>query len=255
MPTWNPTQYLQFGNERLRPALDLLGRIPLETPSTVYDLGCGPGTATVLLKERWPEAQITGLDSSTAMLARARELDSEIAWHEVDLGTWEPDAPADLLFSNAVFHWLDNHDAIFPRLMSLLKPGGVLAIQMPNNYSAPSHTSITRTIQNGPWRAQLEPSHREFPVGDATDYFRILHPHASNLDIWETTYMHILKGDNAVVEWTKGSTLRPILDRLDETAAQSFLDDYSALINQAYLQQKDGTTTLAFKRVFLIAVK
>ena len=255
MPTWNPAQYLQFGDERLRPALDLLARIPSETPDTVYDLGCGPGTATVLLEDRWPDAQITGLDSSDSMLERARDLDSKITWRTVDLSTWEPNAPADVLFSNAVFHWLDGHGIIFPRLMSALNPGGVLAIQMPNNFSEPSHTSITETIRNGPWREQFESGLREFPVEDASTYYDLLSPHASHLDIWETTYSHILSGENPVVEWTKGSALRPFLDQLDEDHSQSFLDHYSSLINIAYTQSADGNTVLPFKRVFIIAVK
>ncbi len=255
MPTWNPAQYLQFGNERLRPALDLLARIPLETPATVYDLGCGPGTATVLLKERWPDAGVTGLDSSASMLERARTLDDGITWQEVDLGTWEPDAPADVLFSNAVFHWLDDHEILFPRLLSALNPGGVLAIQMPNNFAAPSHTSITATIRGGPWRELFEPGLREFPVGDASTYYDLLSPHASHLNIWETTYLHILSGENPVVEWTKGTALRPFLDQLDGDQAVAFLDTYSSLIDAAYPQRKDGNTTLPFKRVFIIAVK
>ena len=166
MPIWDPTQYLRFGDERLRPALDLLTRIPLEAPSVVYDLGCGPGTVTVLLKERWPESRITGVDSSAAMLQRARDLDASIAWREGDLSTWEPDTPADLLFSNAAMHWLDGHEALFSRLLAGLKPGGVLAVQMPNNFAAPSHTAIAETIRAGPWRNRLEPHLRESPVLD-----------------------------------------------------------------------------------------
>ena len=255
MPTWDPSLYLQFGDQRLRPAVDLLSRIPLESPEAVYDLGCGTGTATVMLKQRWPEARVTGLDGSDAMLERAREAEAQIDWQWVDLETWEPAAPADLLFSNAVFHWVDGHETLFPRLLSFLKPGGVLAIQMPSNFRAPSHTSITATIRSGPWRDQLEPHLREFPVAESSEYYGILSPHAVSVDVWETVYLHILSGDNPVAEWTKGTALRPYLDRLDDLQAQSFLEQYGALIREAYPQRADGTTLLSFKRVFLLAVK
>ena len=255
MPIWDPTQYLRFGDERLRPALDLLTRIPLEAPNVVYDLGCGPGTVTLLLKERWPEARITGVDSSATMLQRARELDASIAWREGDLSTWEPDTPADLLFSNAVMHWLDGHEALFPRLLAGLKPGGVLAVQMPNNFAAPSHTAIAETIRAGPWRNRLEPHLRESPVLDPSVYYNALRPQTTSLDLWETTYFHVLEGENPVVEWTKGSALRPFLDRLEEAESQAFLEAYGARIRQAYPRLNDGKTALPFKRLFFIAVK
>ena len=255
MPIWDPTQYLRFGDERLRPALDLLTRIPLEVPKVIYDLGCGPGTVTVLLKERWPEAQVTGVDSSAAMLQRARALDASIAWQEGDLSTWEPDTPADLLFSNAVMHWLDGHESLFSRLLTRLKPGGVLAVQMPNNFAATTHTAIAETVRGGPWQQRLEPHLRERPVLDASVYYDILSPRTASLDLWETTYFHVLEGENPVVEWTKGSALRPFLDQLEEAEAQAFLEAYGARIREAYPQQKDGKTVLPFKRLFFIAVK
>ena len=255
MPTWDPGLYLQFGDQRLRPAVDLLSRVPLESPETVYDLGCGAGAATRLLKQRWPQARVTGLDGSAAMLERARAVETQIQWRQANLETWEPDAPADLLFSNAVFHWLDGHETRFPRLLSFLKPGGALAIQMPSNFGAPSHTSITAAIRSGPWRAQLEPHLREFPVAGASDYYGILRPHAASLDVWETVYLHVLYGDNPVAEWTRGTALRPYLDRLDEAQSQSFLEKYGELVRAAYPQRSDGATLLPFKRVFLLAVR
>ena len=255
MPTWDPSLYLQFGDQRLRPAVDLLSRIPLENPQSVYDLGCGTGTATLLLKQRWPDAQVTGLDGSATMLERARATEADIDWQQADLETWEPSAPADLLFSNAVFHWVDGHETLFPRFLSALKPGGVLAIQMPSNFSAPSHTSISATVRDGPWREKLEPHLREFPVADASEYYDILRPHSSTLDVWETVYLHVLSGENPVVEWTKGTALRPYLDRLEDEEAEDFLDQYGVLIEAAYPQRSDGSTLLPFKRVFLLAVR
>ncbi|MBI4310944.1 MAG: methyltransferase domain-containing protein [Chloroflexi bacterium] len=255
MTTWNPTQYLLFGNERLRPALDLLARIPSETPNAVYDLGCGTGAATVLLKERWPHAHVTGVDSSAEMLARARALGKDIAWEAADLAAWQPDTPADVFFSNAAFHWLDGHDTLFPHLLKGLKSGGALAVQMPQNFSAPTHTSISDTVRGGPWRRKLEPLLREHPTHEASVYYDILCPHVASLDIWETTYHHVLSGENPVVEWTKGSILRPLLAQLDEAEARAFLEDYGARVCKAYPQGRDGKTVLPFKRLFFIAVR
>ncbi|MCH8237725.1 MAG: methyltransferase domain-containing protein, partial [Proteobacteria bacterium] len=139
---WNPGQYLKFAGHRLRPAVDLLARIDIDSPETVFDLGCGPGNVTALLAERWPEAHITGVDGSAPMLARAGAEHPGISWLEADLAAWEPEKPADLLFSNAALHWLDGHGSLFPRLMGHLNPGGVLAAQMPGNFAQPSHTCI-----------------------------------------------------------------------------------------------------------------
>ncbi len=255
MATWNPTQYLRFGGERLRPALDLLARIPLESPGTVYDLGCGPGTATVLLKKRWPDAQVAGVDSSEEMLERARALQEDIAWRVGDLSAWQPDSPCEVLFSNAVLHWLDGHEALFPNLLQGLKPGGALAVQMPSNFSAPTHTAIAETVRSGPWRRALEPHLREHPVHEAAAYYSILRAHVASLDVWETTYYHVLEGQNPVVEWTKGSILRPLLAQLQESEAQAFLNEYGARILKAYPPGRDGKTVLPFKRLFFIAVK
>jgi trans-aconitate 2-methyltransferase len=254
MTTWNPTQYLLFGNERLRPALDLLARIPLEAPRAVYDLGCGTGTATLLLKERWPKAQVTGVDSSTEMLERARALGKDITWQAADLNAWQPDAPCDLIYSNAALHWLDSHERLFPHLLEGLKPGGALAVQMPQNFSAPSHTSITEAIHSGPWRKRLEPHYRAHPTLEASAYYGILRPRVASLDIWETTYHHVLEGQNPVVEWTKGSILRPLLAQLNEGEARAFLEEYGARVRKAYPPGQDGKTVLPFKRLFFIAV-
>lgn len=255
MHVWDPSQYLRFGGERLRPAFDLLSRVQLTAPSVVYDLGCGAGTSTVILKERWPEAEVIGIDSSASMLDRARALDVEITWREGDLTTWEPDAPCDLLFSNAVFQWLDDHNEIFTRLMRGLRPGGVLAVQMPSNYSAPTHTSIVETVMEGPWREQLEPHLREWPVRDLSSYYDLLMPHSTSIDLWETTYAHVLEGDDPVVEWLKGSALRPLLDLLSEAEEPPFVEAYGARVGQAYPRRKDGKTVMPFKRLLFVAVR
>jgi trans-aconitate 2-methyltransferase len=232
-----------------------MASIPVESPKLVYDLGCGTGTATVLLKQRWPEAHVTGVDSSAAMLERARTSDADIRWEERDLASWRPKEPCDLLYSNAVFHWLDEHESLFPRLLEGLRPGGVLAVQMPSNFAAPTHTAIAETVREGGWRESLEPYLREDPVRPATGYYAILSPHTANLNLWETTYYHVLDGDNPVVEWTKGSILRPLLDQLMEPEAQRFLEVYGERVRAAYPRRADGKTVLPFKRLFFIATK
>jgi len=255
MPTWDPAQYLQFGSERLRPAIDLLARISLETPRSVYDLGCGPGTATALLAARWPKSQVTGVDSSPAMLEKAGALYPAIAWREADLEAWTPDEPADVIFSNAALHWIDRHEILFPRLASFLSPGGVLAVQIPFNFTAPIHTSVEETIRGGPWRERLDSCLRPWPVMEPPRYYEILRSVATNIDLWETTYVHVLEGEDPVVEWLKGTALRPVLDRLSVDEVASFLADYRTRIRARYPREKDGKTLLPFRRIFLVATR
>jgi len=255
---WNPGQYLKFGGHRLRPAIDLLARvdaarIDAEDPETVFDLGCGPGNSTRLLAGRWPDAQITGVDGSADMLAQAAKELPGLNWVEADLNAWEAEEPADVLFSNAALHWLDDHAALFPRLLETLAPGGVLAVQMPGNYAAPSHTLIREAA--GPWRDKIEPVMRPDPVGELSLYYDSLAPVASHLDIWETVYMQALEGDNAAAEWLKGSALKPLLDVLDEDEADAFFAAYSALTQKAYPKRPDGKTLYPFRRVFVVAGK
>ncbi|MBI2467250.1 MAG: methyltransferase domain-containing protein, partial [Candidatus Rokubacteria bacterium] len=161
---WDPAQYLKFAGHRLRPAVDLLSRIDVATPAEVYDLGAGAGNVTRLLRERWPNARITGVDESQEMLAKAAAGAPEIVWQRADLATWRPPRPADVIYSNAALHWLGDHDRLFPGLLSALAPGGVLAVQMPRNFSAPSHTAIAEAVRGGPWRTRLEPLLRPAPV-------------------------------------------------------------------------------------------
>ena len=254
MPSWDPSQYLKFTDHRLRPALDLMARIALEAPRSIYDLGCGPGNITRLLAERWPQAAVTGVDSSAAMLAKAREEAPNVAFVQADVAHWSPPAPADLLFSNATLHWLDDHAALLPRLAAQLAPGGVLAIQMPDNRLSPSHLLMDETAAAGPWHATLarvRPVYGAMLAPDA--YYRMLAPVTRQLDIWETTYLHVLEGDNPVAEWTKGTALRPYLDTLAGPERGEFLAAYATRIAAASPKQPDGRTLLPFRRIFIVA--
>ncbi len=250
---WDPAQYLKFADHRLRPAIVLLNRVDLDRPGEVYDLGAGAGNVTRLIKERWPDARVTGVDDSQAMLAKAAATAPAITWQQADLATWCPPRPADLIYSNAALHWLGGHERLFPALLAGLAPGGVLAVQMPRNFGAPSHTSISEAARGGPWRARLEPLLRPAPVADPDFYYRILAPRVATLDVWETEYLQILEGADPVKEWTKGTWLRPLLDALEEPERSRFEAAYAALVARAYPPQADGRTLFPFRRLFIVA--
>ncbi len=253
MASWDPAQYLKFADHRLRPALDLLARIPEIGPGAVYDLGCGPGNITRLLAERWPAAGVTGVDSSPDMLEKARAEAPGVAFVQADLNHWSPPRQVELVFSNATLQWLDGHQTLFPRLMSFVTPGGVLAVQMPRNFAAPSHTLLRETVEDAPWRGRLAKLQRHDPVAPPQAYHRLLAPHAATLDIWEVEYLQRLAGPNPVAEWTRGTALRPFLDALGPADREAFLADYTRRVAAAYPREADGTTLFPFRRLFIVA--
>jgi trans-aconitate 2-methyltransferase len=250
---WDPAQYLKFADHRLRPAIDLLNRVALEAPGEIYDLGAGAGNVTRLIRERWPGARVTGVDDSPAMLARAAATAPAITWQQADLGAWTPPRPADLIYSNAALHWLTGHERLFPALLGGLAPGGVLAVQMPRNFGAPSHTLISEAARSGPWRATLEPLLRPAPVAEPAVYYDVLAPKTAALDIWETEYLQVLEGRDPVKEWTKGTWLRPLLDALAEPDRGRFEARYAELVARAYPPRADGRTLFPFRRLFIVA--
>jgi trans-aconitate 2-methyltransferase len=251
--TWNPNQYLKFEDHRTRPAVDLIQQIPIEQPQTVVDLGCGTGNITKLLRERWPQAQITGVDNSPQMLAKAQGAAPEITWETGDVATWNPSQKVDVIFSNATFNWLPDHDTLLPQIMQHLTPGGVLAIQVPRNYEAPSHALMQEIAQSGPWTTTLKPLIKAPSVQAPENYYKILSPHAKTLKIWESTYLQALDGVNPVAEFTKGTALKPFLDALDEPLKGQFEAEYRRRVLQAYPPQPDGKTLFPFKRLFIVA--
>ena len=253
--SWDPSQYLLFADQRRRPGVELLARIGAANPALIYDLGCGAGNLTRLLAERWPQAKLIGLDSSAAMLEKARAEAPAITWQLADLAAWRPGEPADVLYSNAALQWIDGHRTLFPALVDALAPGGTLAVQMPRNHDAPSHTGMAEAARSGPWRAKLEPLLREHPTLPPQDYFDILTGAGIKADIWEVDYLQQLAGENAVVEWTKGTALKPLLDALDEPWRGQFLADYTARMAKAYPRRADGVTLFTFRRLFIVAVK
>jgi trans-aconitate 2-methyltransferase len=252
---WSPEQYLKFAQPRLRPALDLLVHVDRPTPRFVYDLGCGTGNVTQFLSARWPQAQITGVDDSAEMLAQAARDIPAMTWVNQNLDGWVPPAPADVIFSNAALHWLPQHEALFPHLFGQLAAGGVLAVQMPDNFQAPSHTAIADVVRSGPWRHTLEFLLRSNPVGPPAFYHRLLAPQAKAVDIWTTEYLHVLTGPDPVKEWTKGTWLRPFLDALDGAQRADFEARYAAQLAHAYPPEHDGKTLFPFRRLFIVAEK
>jgi trans-aconitate 2-methyltransferase len=253
--SWSPSQYLKFSQPRLRPAMDLLARVPGEEPRHVYDLGCGTGNVTAALVARWPRASVTGVDSSAAMLARAASDLPQVRWLQCGLADWQPDAPADVIYSNAALHWLPNHQQLLPALVGGLAPGGVLAIQMPRNFSAPSHTLIGEAARAGPWFGKLEALLGPAPVAEPQVYYSLLAPLAASLDIWESEYLQVLSGEDPVKEWTKGTWLMQFLDRLEPAERTAFEADYAQRLRAAYPRRPDGTTLFPFRRLFIVLQK
>jgi trans-aconitate 2-methyltransferase len=253
--SWSPSQYLKFSQPRLRPAMDLLARIPSSEPHWIYDLGCGAGNVTAALLDRWPRACIVGVDSSPAMLALAARALPQLQWQQRTLADWRPDTPADLIYSNAALHWLPNHQQLFPALVEALAPGGVLAVQMPRNFSAPSHALIAVSARAGRWRDKLAPLLGEAPVAEPQSYYALLAPLASSLDIWESEYLQVLSGDDPVKEWTKGTWLMQFLDRLEPDERADFESDYARRLRTAYPRQADGSTLFPFRRLFIVLQK
>jgi trans-aconitate 2-methyltransferase len=254
--SWDPGQYLRFSDERLRPALDLLAQVPLDAPACVVDLGCGAGNVTAILRRRFPQAAVLGVDGSAAMLAKARDAAPDCRFAQGDFATWAPaagEAAPDLIYSNAALHWVGGHETLFPRLVSLLAPGGVLAVQMPAMHDAPLRRLQNEVAAYGPWAEVLRDAGFARAILPAGEYYDLLRPHVAALDLWETTYLHVLSGEDAVVEWAAGSSLRPFLDRLPEGLRAGYRSAYAAALRPHYPRRADGATLLPFRRLFVVA--
>jgi trans-aconitate 2-methyltransferase len=256
MADWSAEQYLKFADERTRPARDLLAQVPLGHAALVHDLGCGPGNSTELLIERFPQARIVGIDSSPDMLAKARRLLPKVEFVEGDLNDWQPEEKTDLLFANAVFQWVPNHMHVLQRLMAALRKDGALALQMPDNLNEPSHVAMRETALAGSWAEKLK------GLGQVRDrlpsphaYYQELKPHAARIDIWHTIYNHPLDGAAGIVEWVKGTGLRPYIDPLDVPEREAYLAAYQERIAKAYPAEQDGKVLLRFPRLFIVCVK
>ncbi|MDF3291643.1 methyltransferase domain-containing protein [Streptomyces silvisoli] len=257
-PHWDPQQYLRFAEERTRPLHELLARVP-ELPSqpVVLDLGCGPGNSTAVVREHWPQATITGVDSSAEMLHTARTTGEPTAQYVLaDAAAYDP-APArpDLIVSNALIQWLPGHLKLLPRWARALRPGGVLAFQAPGNFDAPSHTLLSELISGPRWSARLDLNPKRAGVHDPAEYLEVLLAEGCAADVWETTYYTVLTGPDPVLDWTKGTALRPVLSKLTDPGDQAaFLAEYGALLREAYPAGPHGTV-FPFRRLFAVATR
>lgn len=251
---WNAGQYLKFEDERTRPSIDLIERVPLAEIRNAVDIGCGPGNSTELIVNRYPNAFVLGLDNSPGMLAKARERLPGVGFKEEDIATWEPHERYDLIFANAVLQWLPDHPRLLARLASLLEVGGRLAVQMPNNLHEPSHRLMKQIAQKGPWAGKLTSAFQaRETIGTFEDYYSWLRQAGCKADIWQTTYVHPLTDAGAIVEWFKSTGLKPYLDALSPDEQSEYLRRYRAEIEKAYPAQKDGRVLLRFPRLFFVA--
>lgn len=258
---WNPALYRRFEDQRTRPAVELLRRVPDDLAVRfAVDLGCGPGNSTELVAARYTQARVLGIDNSEAMLRSARQRLPQLPFELADLAHWQP-APGepapDLLFANAALQWVPDQARLLPRLMGLLAPGGVLAVQVPDNLDEPSHRLMRETAALPPYAAHIgDASAVRAPRLPVATYYDLLVPHAAEVDIWHTVYQHPMASAAAIVDWLRGTGLRPFLDALPNEALRTrFLADYETRIASAYPARADGQRLLAFPRLFFVARK
>ena len=249
---WVPSVYLKFEDERTRAARDLLVGASLEAAHRIVDVGCGPGNSTELLSARYPQADILGIDNSPAMLEAARKRLPRLRFESADANSWIPDPDVDLVFANATYQWIPDHLTQLPRLLAALRTGAVLAVQMPDNVAEPTHRLMKEVAETGPWAARLAGAARA-PLPPAPSYYEALKPVAARIDIWRTTYHHVLANAAAIVEFVSSTGLRPFLDPLSETERAEYLSVYNGRIAKAYPPMSEGKVLLAYPRLFIVA--
>ncbi len=256
---WNAKTYAKFLDLRTKPACDLLFAIPPSfKPQLVYDLGCGPGNSTILLKDPWPQAKIVGLDSSRDMLEEAKKDYPELEFLQADLSDFSPTQKLDCIFTNAALQWVGGHEILIPKLLSFLKPGGILAIQIPNNFHCPSHQVTVRLLETNPkWRPLLQSlryGRLDAPFYSASAYYDILsEAKATPIQIWETEYMQEVGSHQGIFNWVQGTGLRPILTKMDQADQLEFEKAYVDAVSKEYPLQKNGKVLLPFRRLFMVA--
>jgi trans-aconitate 2-methyltransferase len=252
---WNPTLYSRYAGERTRPFVELLARVDAPAPRRVLDLGCGEGTATASLADRWPEAKVLGIDSSPEMLAAAARsaVPGRVSFAFGDVRDWAPDGSVDVLVSNAVLHWVPGHAELLARWAGWLAPGGWLAVQVPGNFRAPTHALLAEISRSPRWAAQVgDAAPRPDAVLEPTGYLDVLTAAGLAADVWETTYLHVLGGEDPVLAWVRSTVLRPVLAGLGDDDAAALTAEYGEALRRAYPPRPDGTTVLPFRRIFAV---
>ena len=259
MPSWNADQYLKFASERTQPSRDLLARIQVDTPGRVIDLGCGPGNSTALLVSRWPDAAVSGLDNSAAMIRAAQRDYPGQSWITGGITEWAAGTGDifNVVFSNAALQWVPDHATLYPDIFRHVAPGGALAVQVPMNLDAPAQVAMRDLAATPAWACLLPAEGvRGWYVHNAGFYYDCLAPSAAGIVLWETTYLHVMDSPAAIVEWYKGTGLRPFLDALPtDPDREAFLADYTDRIADAYDTQPDGKVLFPFRRFFLVAYR
>ena len=254
---WDPGEYRRFGDERSRPFFDLVGRVRAEAPAVVADLGCGPGTLTAALARRWPRAEVRGIDSSAEMIETARALPDagpRLSFVIGDVRDWKPDGRVDVIVSSAVLQWVPDHLDVVASWAGFLPAGGWLAFQLPGNFDQPSHRVLGELAGSDRWRPLLADVRLNRQATDPAEYLDVLAGAGCEADVWETTYLHVLHGDDPVVDWMHGTGMRPVLAALPPDQAAEFLAEYRALLRKAYPAASYGTV-FPFRRVFAVAVR
>ncbi|MDR3314536.1 MAG: methyltransferase domain-containing protein [Oscillospiraceae bacterium] len=257
MSSWNPHLYLSFAKERTQPSIDLVARIDMESPKRILDVGCGPGNSTAILKSRWPNAEITGLDYAQSMIEQAKQTDSAIKWVHGDatsdlagLGTFN------IVFSNAAIQWMPNQPLLLKNLHQLLMDGGVLAVQVPCVKDMPIHTELQNLIAEPKWKSHFAALSSAHSVHSAEYYYGVLCGLTSNVALWVTAYYHVMPSHHSLIEWYSGSALRPYFDCFaEERLKADFLQDYENRLKNCYPLQSDGKILFPFKRIFFILKK
>jgi trans-aconitate 2-methyltransferase len=256
MTAWNAAAYLKFGDERTRPCRDLAARVEVAAPKRLIDLGCGPGNSTAVLRERWPGAEITGLDSSAEMLAKARAGAVAALWVQGDIARWaeEEGGRFDIVFSNAALQWVPDHATLFPKLLGRVASGGALAAQLPAYSDQPGQRLIREVARSAKWQARFTKEPVDWRAESAAFYYDVLAARAARLELWETEYVHVVDGTQAVVEWYRATGLRPFLSALptDPDRAE-FVAEYHEALEPHYRPRKDGRVLFPFRRLFVVA--
>jgi len=257
MATWNPQQYLRFKDERTQPSIDLAAKVRVDKPAAVIDVGCGPGNSTQVLRQRWPDSRIIGLDSSSEMIAKAKKDFPDQEWLLADASRLEPDRTYDVVFSNAVLQWIPEHDLLVPRLLGIVNAGGALAIQVPANNESPLHRALLYISSGKKWARFTAGCEKLLHYHTVEHYYNILYPIVSSgLEIWETTYYHVLSSHAALIEWYKGTGLRPFLEKLPgDEYRKEFMDEVLNECKQGYYIHGDGKILFPFRRIFFVAYK
>ena len=253
---WDPALYLKFHSERTQPSIDLVGRIELENPSDIIDLGCGPGNSTRILYNRWPNAIISGLDSSASMIEKAKDDFPGIDWILADAAHFKPGKKYDLIFSNAALQWIHGHDTLLPKLLGWLKPGGILAVQVPANSESKLHLAMIKVSKSEKWKGYTKNCESLIVYHKPDFYYKVLAPFAEKLNIWETSYFHILDSHIALIDWYKSTGMKTYLESLpDDLARNKFEAEVLEEIIAVFPLQPDSKVIYPFQRLFFVAEK